>query len=89
MPYYDERFHGYGKNKIEYIAHLRFLHYEFRILPEGFIVHHPHPDSESKRVWNNVEEEDLHLEMDELYPKFLRELVKRYGKPKLQLCGQE
>lgn len=24
-PYYDERFHGYGKNKIEHISHLRFL----------------------------------------------------------------
>jgi hypothetical protein len=41
VPYYDERFHGYGKNKIQHVAHLRVMGYQFAILPEGFIVHYP------------------------------------------------
>mmetsp|Transcript_55248 Transcript_55248/g.81951 ORF Transcript_55248/g.81951 Transcript_55248/m.81951 type:complete len:424 (-) Transcript_55248:239-1510(-) len=85
-PLYDERFYGYGKNKIEYISHLRFLNYGFRILPEGFIVHHPHPESDAKSSWNDSEGFDLHSKMDQLYPTFLKELYDRYGKPDLPQC---
>lgn len=77
-PYYDERFHGYGKNKIEYIAHLRLLGYQFRVLPEGFIVHNPHVESAVKDTWNNVAESDLHRTMDRLYQTFVGELVDKY-----------
>jgi hypothetical protein len=77
-PYYDERFHGYGKNKIQYISHLRFLGYQFSILPEGFLVHNPHPESDVKMIWNDKRGHKLHAEMDALYPKFLRELVQKY-----------
>ena len=77
-PYYDERFYGYGKNKIEMISHLRFLGYRFSILPEGFIVHNPHAESKAKQAWNNVHDYKLHENMDELYPVFLRELWNKY-----------
>lgn len=85
-PFYDERFYGYGKNKIQYIAHLRFLGYEFAVLPGGgFIVHHPHPDSKAKENWTN-NTLNLHEEMDELYPQFLSELFEMHGNPHLQQC---
>jgi glycosyltransferase-like protein LARGE len=77
-PFYDERFHGYGKNKISYLQHIRFLGYKFFVLPQGFIVHNPHVDSKAKEVWNDVDASELHEEMDQLYPKFLKELVARY-----------
>ena len=77
-PYYDERFYGYGKNKIEYIAHLRLSGYQFYVLPEGFLVHYPHVLSEAKKEWNNVHESKLHETMDHLYPQFLRELAAKY-----------
>ena len=77
-PYYDERFYGYGKNKIQFISHLRFLGYQFSILPNGFIVHNPHPESDAKQVWNDVHDYKLHEIMDALYPKFLRELLSKY-----------
>ena len=48
-PNYDERFHGYGKNKIELISHLRKAGYRFVILPEGFLIHNPHPESFARR----------------------------------------
>ena len=87
-PYFDERFHGYGKNKIEMISHLRFLGYAFSVLPMSFIIHQPHPESQHKAVWKDVQHEDLHLDMDELYPKFLRELARKYdgGKNGVPTC---
>lgn len=88
-PYYDERFYGYGKNKIELVSHLRWSGYEFRVLPEGFIIHNPHPESKTKETWNkNGKDKDkdgnnnsnnkLHSTMDALYKKFLRELEGMY-----------
>ena len=78
-PYYDERFHGYGKNKIQLISHLRLMGYRFTVLPRGgFIVHNPHVESSSKAVWNNIQEHSLHRTMDVLYQTFLNELVSIY-----------
>jgi hypothetical protein len=77
-PYYDERFHGYGKNKIELVSHLRKSGYKFAILPEGFIVHNPHPESDIKETWNDRRNSDLHASMDQLYTIFLNELDSKY-----------
>jgi len=90
-PFYDERFHGYGKNKIQYISHLRYLGFQFMRLPlqrkedeSGFIIHFPHPESKVKKLWNsNGNSQDsqintLHQDMDKLYPEFLYELHHRY-----------
>eukprot|EP00980_Cylindrotheca_fusiformis_P002949 scaffold683_cov124-Cylindrotheca_fusiformis.AAC.18 len=77
-PYYDERFHGYGKNKIELISHLRKSGYRFSILPEGFVVHNPHPESAIKEEWNDREGSELHSSMDKLYGQFMHELEEKY-----------
>lgn len=77
-PYYDERFYGYGKNKIQMISHLRMMGYQFSVLPEGFIVHNPHTESKAKKVWNDVQDYKLHETMDALYPQFLQELLAKY-----------
>lgn len=89
-PYYDERFSGYGKNKIQLVSHLRFLGYEFRVLPRAFAVHHPHPESRHKEVWNDAEGEELHATMDALYPQFLGELGEKYdgGKGAVPGCKE-
>jgi hypothetical protein len=76
--YYDERFYGYGKNKIELVSHLRKSGYTFSILPEGFLVHNPHPESSVKQAWNDKKGSDLHSSMDMLYVKFLMELESKY-----------
>ena len=91
-PYYDERFHGYGKNKIELVSHLRKKGYRFAILPEGFIVHNPHPESAIKQTWNDRKGSDLHSSMDELYSKFLEELETMYKEvheSSVKLCRRE
>lgn len=78
-PYYDERFYGYGKNKIQQIAHLRERGYKFQIMPSnGFLVHHPHPESITKEIWNDRKNHELHNHMDKLYPEYLNALIHKY-----------
>jgi hypothetical protein len=77
-PYYDERFYGYGKNKIQLVSHLRFLGYQFSILPDGFVVHNPHKESNAKQIWNNVTDYKMHESMDRLYQRYIQELVEKY-----------
>ena len=79
IPYYDERFFGYGKNKIQHISHLRFRGVPFFVLPQSFIVHHPHPESSVKQVWNDKKKNSLHRNMDQLYHDYIQELTHEYS----------
>lgn len=82
-PYYDERFYGYGKNKIQHISHLRFQGVPFFVLPQSFVIHHPHPESSVKQVWNNKKKNSLHRNMDELYQAYINEeLTDEYSQTK-------
>ncbi|KAL7535982.1 hypothetical protein ACHAXR_006846 [Thalassiosira sp. AJA248-18] len=78
-PYYDERFYGYGKNKIQHISHLRFRGVPFSVLPQSFVVHHPHPESSVKQVWNDRKKNSLHHNMDHLYQDYIKELTGEYS----------
>jgi hypothetical protein len=84
-PYYDERFHGYGKNKMQHILHLQKTGYAFSVIPSiGFLTHHPHPVSQNRKYWKKMSsaEEDspknLKAKMKRLYSKFRNELNKEY-----------
>ena len=82
-PYYDERFHGYGFNKIQQIRHLQAKGYQFSVIPAlGFLTHHPHPISTTKQHWKGSKEdgaEGMMWAMENLYKKFEEELKERYG----------
>jgi len=79
-PYFDERFYGYGKNKIQHIAHMRRIGFQFMVMPPtGFITHFPHPVSSTKETWNDTKHFDLHTKMDLLFPQFLKDLEKEYS----------
>jgi len=54
---YDERFTGYGKNKIEMIMRLREAGSTFRVLPGVFLVHVPHPLSAARLDWGERKQE--------------------------------
>eukprot|EP00638_Chattonella_subsalsa_P007894 CAMPEP_0117747590 /NCGR_PEP_ID=MMETSP0947-20121206/8596_1 /TAXON_ID=44440 /ORGANISM="Chattonella subsalsa, Strain CCMP2191" /LENGTH=359 /DNA_ID=CAMNT_0005565061 /DNA_START=96 /DNA_END=1172 /DNA_ORIENTATION=- len=76
-PKYDERFTGYGKNKIQYIIHLRYAGYKFAVLPKAFIVHFPHHYSRIRDIWQNKTE--LYRPYnDGLYEQFIDELELSY-----------
>ncbi len=90
-PYFDERFFGYGKNKIQHTAHLRRIGYQFLVMPPtGFITHFPHPVSSTKKTWNDTKNFDLHSKMDILYPQFLKELEEEYSRTftLTPICGK-
>lgn len=91
-PYYDERFYGYGKNKIQNILHLQQKGYKFSVIPAlGFLTHHPHPFSNAKERWKERSKHhddrnklNIKTEMRNLLKKYKGELRKEYrGKVKL------
>ena len=87
-PSYDESFVGYGKNKIQYIHHLRYCGYTFSVLPREFLVHFPHPKSSSKIEW--LHNKKLHQGVDHQYGQFKSRLAKKYGTKALEvrLCAR-
>jgi hypothetical protein len=52
-PNYHEGFNGYGKNKIQFIMHLRFLGFRFNVLPFAFVTHMQHSKSGLKEQWED------------------------------------
>ena len=42
---YDEKFVGYGLNKVSHIMELHAQGYEFMVLPQAFMIHMPHAPS--------------------------------------------
>uniref|UniRef100_A0A7S2GM88 Uncharacterized protein n=1 Tax=Octactis speculum TaxID=3111310 RepID=A0A7S2GM88_9STRA len=70
VPKYDERYSGYGKNKIQFVAHLRKRSYEFFVIPGGFSVHVPHKVSKHKKAW--MKEDSPHRsKMDAQFEAYL------------------
>ena len=72
VPPLDERYVGYGKNKVQWVQHLRSLGFEFWVLPRGYLMHCPHAMSRAGRSWQR--NRDNHKErMDELFQAQLAE----------------
>jgi len=70
-PSFDERFLGYGKNKIQWIQHLRLTGFSFYVLPQAFVIHCPHPESASRQNW-----EAYKSKKDRLFRDFIRDRLK-------------
>lgn len=45
VPWFDERFRGYGWDKIVHIYHLAKSGFHFMAFPSGWVVHRPHAPS--------------------------------------------
>jgi hypothetical protein len=45
VPPFDERYEGYGRNKIAWIRNLAALGFAFHACPCGYLLHQPHPPS--------------------------------------------
>ena len=72
---YDQRFIGYGRNKISHITQLKAQGYEFVVLPDVFLVHYPHLFSD-----DHLNYEKVYLKcISKLYTTYLNELYKKYG----------
>ena len=59
VPYYDERFVGYGWIKIQLIHHLSCLGFSLWVVPAGFLVHVPHKLSEPSLRTGNLPDKSV------------------------------
>eukprot|EP00301_Raphidiophrys_heterophryoidea_P024471 c7958_g1_i1.p1 GENE.c7958_g1_i1~~c7958_g1_i1.p1 ORF type:complete len:458 (+),score=72.69 c7958_g1_i1:285-1658(+) len=76
-PQFDERFVGFGKNKIERISHLRRAGWKFSVVPTSFVIHHPHPRTEAELNW--LRGTSTHRkEMDSLYDSLTEKWTNAY-----------
>lgn len=64
VPWTDERFVGYRKNKVVHLLHLANLGLKFVVHPRGFVVHSPHPRA---RTWKVTHKTGLWDQLAELY----------------------
>lgn len=74
VPYYDERFVGYGWNKIQWIQHLRNAGFLFWVLPAGFLIHVPHELSAAQREFIESRQAPVRNMMQQVYQRFRGEL---------------
>ena len=74
---YDDRFMGFGWNKVSHILELYSQGYEFIVLPDAFIIHSPHsPSPDVNRYRSHKHYRQC---LNELKGKFIAELVDKYG----------
>lgn len=70
-PWCDERFVGYGGNKIAYIKHLEGLGFDFHVHPYGYAIHVPHHRTRAAdrfvahKKSGNAEMDTLRLEVEQ------------------------
>ncbi|CAB3400326.1 unnamed protein product [Caenorhabditis bovis] len=68
VPHYDERFGGFGWNKVTHIIKLRAENYTFKVTPTSFMLHQSHPPS------NDL----LHFRTNLKYRQCLQELKRLF-----------
>ena len=73
---YDQRFVGYGWNKVSHIMELNAQGYEFVVLPRAFVIHKYHPVSQQrKKLWMS---DKYQLCLHQLEKQFHDDLVQKY-----------
>ena len=73
---YNEKFVGYGWNKVSHIMELHAQGYEFMVLPQAFMIHMPHAPSTDSAHFRQSKH---YIECIEMFKKeFKRELIKKY-----------
>ena len=74
---FDERFVGFGWNKVSFIIELDAVGIELWVLPDVFMIHMPH--SPSLDVSHFRENNNYRICLQEVKEKFLKDLVIRFG----------
>jgi hypothetical protein len=76
---------GYGNDKVQWVLHLRVLGFQFYVPPGIFLMHVPHPKSQSRVAW-----QDNARVADRLLSAFKAELAKMSFKKKtVPFCSRE
>ncbi|KAM3919319.1 LOW QUALITY PROTEIN: xylosyl- and glucuronyltransferase LARGE2 [Leptodactylus fuscus] len=86
-PEYDERFLGFGWNKVSHIMELDAKGYDLVVLPNAFIVHMPHAPSFDISKFRSSE--NYRLCVQTLKEEFHQDLSRRYGSAALKYIAAE
>ena len=74
---FDERFLGFGWNKVSHIIQLDAEDYEFVVLPHAFMIHLPHaPSSDIARYRGSKRYRECQKNIKQ---KFIKDLLVKYG----------
>ncbi|XP_048779564.1 xylosyl- and glucuronyltransferase LARGE1-like [Ostrea edulis] len=77
VPLFDQRFVGFGWNKVSHAILLDLLQYKFVVLPNAFIIHMPHaPSLEITKFRNSALYRNC---LKTLKGEYQRDLSRRYG----------
>ena len=76
MPLFSELFYNYGRNKVQWIEHLRYIGYKFGLLIQGFGVDVPHPPSHFQKEWAYIGKKTNKIPFVDVYNDFVKELYK-------------
>ena len=86
-PWCDERFVGYGGNKIAYINQLQGIGFSFHVHPYGFVIHVPHVRTKAANVFV-LEKRAGHAGNDDLRALVESEIADHTYIPQTVFCGQ-
>ncbi|XP_053304940.1 xylosyl- and glucuronyltransferase LARGE2 [Spea bombifrons] len=86
-PQYDQRFLGFGWNKVSHIMELDAKEYELVVLPNAFIIHMPHAPSFDISKFRSSE--NYRLCVQTLKEEFHQDLSRRYGSAALKYLAAE
>ena len=74
---FDERFTGFGWNKVSHIMQLDAEGYQFIVLPDAFTIHYPHaPSVDISHFRANSHYRECQKELKQ---RFIKELIEKYG----------
>ncbi|KAM4721614.1 xylosyl- and glucuronyltransferase LARGE2 [Rhinophrynus dorsalis] len=86
-PEYDQRFLGFGWNKVSHIMELDAQEYELVVLPNAFIIHMPHAPSFDISKFRSSE--NYRLCVQTLKEEFHQDMSRRYGSAALKYLTAE
>lgn len=87
-PWADERFVGYGGNKIAYINHLQGLGYSFHVHPYGYSIHVPHRRTKEANIFV-AHKKHGHAAMESLRARIEEEIHEGVFIPVVSGCPEE
>ncbi|KAL3842467.1 hypothetical protein ACJMK2_020489 [Sinanodonta woodiana] len=87
IPLFDQRFVGFGWNKVSHIMQLDAEGYELVVLPNAFIIHMPHAPSFDIAKFRSSSLYRRCLKV--LKQEFLRDLSKKYGMKALKYLSAD
>ncbi|XP_015795390.1 LARGE xylosyl- and glucuronyltransferase 2-A isoform X1 [Tetranychus urticae] len=76
MPLFDERFSGYGMNKVTHTTELFASHYTLSVLPKAWVIHLPHRPSTYNQDF--LQNSDRRLRNRAQRFQFIKNIIEKY-----------